>query len=63
MMVKWQLPDGTVRIQPVPDMEQLMFLLRMTGGIELEGCTYRVSQSILVAEPEGMSVTVKLAPI
>lgn len=56
MNVTWRLPDGTEREQPVPDMEQLLFLLRMVKGVTIDGNTYQINGSTLVVQPDALSV-------
>ncbi|MBW5447034.1 hypothetical protein GE107_13275 [Cohnella sp. CFH 77786] len=58
--VEWRFPDGRVKEQPVSDMERLMFLLRMVGGVTIDGEDYRVAGSTLVVEPDRFSVAVTL---
>jgi hypothetical protein len=58
--VRWKLPDGTVREQPVPDLERLLFVLRMVGGIRMENATYRIAGSVLEVSPDDMFLLVNL---
>jgi len=60
MNVLWRMPDGTVKEQTVPDVEQLMFVLRMVGGVSIDQSVYKISGSTLVVEPDGLSVAVNL---
>lgn len=61
MNVLWRLPDGSEKQQTVDDMEQLMFVLRMVGGVSIDECVYQIAGSTLVVEPEGLSVAVTLS--
>lgn len=61
MKVRWKLPDGTERQQQVPDLEQLMFVLRLVGGVTIDGADYRIAGSSLVVEDDKLAIAVKLA--
>lgn len=60
MRVQWVTPDRNVLEQTVPDVEQLVFLLRLTGLVSLEGESYRVLGTELLVGEE-LSVKVRLA--
>lgn len=61
MNVHWRLPDGTEKQQAVADMEQLMFILRMVGGVSIDGFLYQIAGSALVVEPDRLAVAVTLS--
>lgn len=52
MNVLWMLPDQPARKQEVADVEQLMFLLRLTGRVSRDGKSYRVVQTELLIDEE-----------
>lgn len=58
--VQWVTPDRNVLEQTVPDVEQLVFLLRLTGLVSLEGESYRVLGTELLVGEE-LAVKVRLA--
>lgn len=60
MNIIWRLPDGTVKEQPVADMEQLLFVLRMVGGVSIDGSLYTIAGSSLVVDFDRLSVAVTL---
>lgn len=60
MNVQWVLPDQSVLERNVPDVEQLLFLLRLTGAVSLDGGSYRVRDTELVVREE-LAVKVLLA--
>jgi hypothetical protein len=60
MNVQWQFPDGTLREQQVTDMEQLLFVLRMVGGVTIGGITYKIAGSSLIVDQENVAVAVNL---
>jgi len=60
MNVRWVLPDRTVLEREEPDVEQLMFLLKLTGRVHLDGDSYRVVGTELVVG-EHVSLRVTLA--
>lgn len=60
MNVHWRMPDGTVKEQTVADVEQLMFVLRMVGGVSIDQSTYKIAGSTLVVEHDKLSVAVNL---
>lgn len=60
MRVQWVTPDRNVLEQTVPDVEQLVFLLRLTGLVSLEGESYRVLGTELLVGEE-LAVKVRLA--
>jgi len=61
MNVHWRLPDGTVKEQTVDDVEQLMFVLRMVGGVSIDQSVYQISGSTLVVDHDQLSVAVNLS--
>lgn len=64
MTVSWILPDGSTKENAVPDIEQLLLLLRLVNGVSLNGTSYQVVDAQLVVD--GMllrvSVSLKLKP-
>jgi hypothetical protein len=60
MKVHWHLPDHTLSETEVPDIEQLMFLLRLVQGVTLQGKPYRIEKSELVVEEDRVIVSVTL---
>lgn len=60
MNVHWLLPDQSVLQRNIPDVEQLLFLLRLTGRVSLDGESYRVMHAELVVD-ENLAVKVVLA--
>ncbi|MFD0671498.1 hypothetical protein [Cohnella sp. GCM10027633] len=63
MNVSWITPDGATTENAVPDVEQLLLLLRLVNGVTLEGTAYRVADSRLVVSGERMGVVVSLLPL
>lgn len=61
MNVSWMLPDGLKTDNAVPDVEQLLLLLRLVNGVTLEGVAYRVADTRLVVDGESMNVVVSLS--
>ena len=61
MNVHWRMPDGSVIEQKVADVEQLMFVLRMVGGVSIDQSVYKIAGSTLVVEHDKLSVAVNLA--
>lgn len=62
MTVSWKLPDGSQTENAVPDVEQLLLLLRLVNGVTLNGTSYQVVDAQLVVggqEPH-VCVTLKL---
>lgn len=60
MRVQWVMPDQAVLEQNVPDVEQLVFLLRLTGMVTLAGESFRVLGTELLVG-EDLAVKVRLA--
>lgn len=60
MNVHWVLPDDSVLKRIVPDVEQLVFLLRLTGRVTLDGESFRVTGTELLVG-DGLAVQVRLA--
>jgi len=60
MNVHWLMPDGTVKEQTVADVEQLMFVLRMVGGVSIDQSIYKIAGSTLIVEHDSLSVAVNL---
>jgi hypothetical protein len=60
MNVRWVLPDRTVLEREEPDVEQLAFLLRLTGRVQLAGSAYRVAGTeLVVGETVSLRVTLE----
>jgi hypothetical protein len=60
MNVILRLPDGKTVEHTVPDIEQLMLLLRLVNGVTLDGITYHIQSTELIVEGGEWSVSVTL---
>jgi len=61
MTVTWKLPDGSITEDAVPDIEQLLLLLRLVNGVTINGTSYRVADAQLVVNDKLLHVSVSLA--
>lgn len=64
MTVSWKLPDGSQTENAVPDIEQLLLLLRLVNGVMLNGTSYQIADAQLVVNGKKLhiSVSLKLKP-
>ncbi|WP_152619420.1 hypothetical protein [Cohnella kolymensis] len=60
MNVILRLPDGKKVEHTVPDIEQLMLLLRLVNGVTLDGITYHIQSTDLIVNEGQWSVSVTL---
>ncbi|WP_027087723.1 hypothetical protein [Cohnella panacarvi] len=60
MTVFWKLPDGSQTENAVPDIEQLLLLLRLVNGVTLNGISYQVADAQLVVDDQKPHVCVSL---
>ena len=60
MTVSWKLPDGTQTENAVPDIEQLLLLLRLVNGVTLNGTSYQVVDAQLEVDGGNLHVCVTL---
>ncbi|MBO9599045.1 MAG: hypothetical protein J7559_14660 [Cohnella sp.] len=60
MTVSWKLPDGSQKENAVPDIEQLLLLLRLVNGVTLDGISYQVVDAQLMVNGEHLHVCVSL---
>lgn len=60
MNVILSLPDGRKVEHTVPDIEQLMLLLRLVNGVTLDGITYHIQSTELIVQDGQWSVSVTL---
>jgi hypothetical protein len=63
MKVQWRSPDGVISETTVPDIEQLLFLLRLVNKVTLEGVFYQIDGSELIVEDDELSVAVHLSHV
>ncbi|MCD9024095.1 hypothetical protein [Cohnella silvisoli] len=61
MKVQWHLPDHSISETDVPDIEQLLFILRLVGEVTLKGQPYQVDSSKLIVDEDKLSVAVTLS--
>lgn len=61
MNVRWMLPDGTAMENAVPDVEQLLMLLRLVNGVTLDRISYQIADTRLVVDGKRLHVLVSLA--
>ncbi|MBB6633603.1 hypothetical protein [Cohnella thailandensis] len=61
MIVRWLRPGLPPSDWDCPDIEQLLFLLRLVPAIHLNGHYYRFVRATLMVEPEAMSVAIQVA--
>jgi hypothetical protein len=61
MKVQWRSPDGVISETTVPDIEQLLFLLRLVNKVTLEGVFYQIDGSELIVGDDELSVAVHLS--
>jgi len=60
MTVSWKLPDGSHKVNAVPDIEQLLLLLRLVNGVTLDGIAYQVVDAQLAVDGQELNVCVTL---
>ncbi len=60
MTVSWKLPDGSHKENAVPDIEQLLLLLRLVNGVTLDGIAYQVVDAQLAVDGQKLNVCVML---
>mgnify|MGYP001254018591 CR=1 FL=1 len=61
MIVRWLRPGLPPTDWDCPDIEQLLFLLRLVPTIQLNGHCYRFVRATLMVEPEALSVAIQVA--
>lgn len=62
MNVSWITPDGPKTENAVPDVEQLLLMLRLVNGVTLQGISYRVADTQLIVNGDNMNIVVFLLP-
>lgn len=63
MNVTWKLPDGSAIENAVPDVEQLLMLLRLVNGVTLDRIPYQIADTRLVVDGKRHRVVVSLLHI